>query len=114
MIPLVVTTAQIDAASGASSEPLESLLLQVDGPLTITNDNPDTGPFFEIVLTGNLRIDDAIFARFGTPATCTPSPCPYPAPGFTNGTTFSKITGILGFSFGNRKLYPRIAADLAP
>ncbi|MDB4933259.1 MAG: hypothetical protein JWP87_231 [Labilithrix sp.] len=114
MIPLVVTTAQVNAGSGASSEPFESLLLQVDGPLAITNDNPDTGPFFEVVLTGNLRIDDAIFARYGTPATCMPSPCPYPAPGFTNGTSFSKIVGILGYSFGNRKLYPRIAADLVP
>lgn len=112
MVPLVVTADQINTAAGASAEQYASLLLQVDGPITITNDNPDTGPFFEIVVTGNLRLDDAIFARYGTPATCTPSPCPYPAPGFTNGTVFPKIVGILGFSFSNRKLYPRFAADL--
>jgi cytosine/adenosine deaminase-related metal-dependent hydrolase len=112
MVPLVVTADQINTAAGASAEPFESLLLQVNGPLTITNDNPDTGPFFELVITGNLRLDDAIFARYGTPATCTPSPCPYPPVGFTNGTTFPKVVGILGFGFGNRKLYPRIAADL--
>jgi cytosine/adenosine deaminase-related metal-dependent hydrolase len=112
MVPLVLTSAQINAGSGASAEPYEGLLVQVDGPLTITNDNPDTGPFFEIVLTGNVRIDDLIFTRFGTPATCTPSPCPYPAVGFTNGTVFPKLVGIVGYSFGNRKIYPRTAADL--
>jgi cytosine/adenosine deaminase-related metal-dependent hydrolase len=112
MVPLVLTSSQINAGSGASAEPYEGLLVQVNGPLTITNDNPDTGPFFEIVLTGNVRIDDLIFTRFGTPATCTPSPCPYPAVGFTNGTVFPKVVGIVGFSFGNRKIYPRTAADL--
>ena len=112
MVPLVVTANQINTFAGAAAEPLESLLLQLNGPLTITNDNPDTGPFYEIVVTGTMRLDDAIFTRFGTPATCTPSPCPYPPVGFTNGTVFPKAIGILGFGFGNRKLYPRIAADL--
>ena len=112
MVPLVVTASQINTSAGGDAEPLESLLVQVDGPLTITNDNPDTGPFFELVVTGNLRLDDAIFARYGSPATCTPPPCPYPAPGFQNGTVFPKVAGILGFSFANRKLYPRFAADL--
>jgi hypothetical protein len=64
------------------------------------------------VVTGNLRLDDAIYARYGTPATCMPAPCPYPPVGFTNGTVFPKVVGILGFGFSNRKLYPRIAADL--
>ena len=112
MVPLVVTPDQINTAAGAGAEPFESLLLQLAGPLTIANDNPDTGPFFEIVVTGNLRLDDAIYPRYGTPATCMPSPCPYPPVGFTNGTSFPKVTGILGFGFGNRKLYPRLAADL--
>lgn len=112
MVPLVLTPAQINQSSGASAEPYEGLLVQVDGPLSITNDNPDTGPFFEFVLTGNVRIDDLILTRMGTPATCTPSPCPYPPPGFTLGSSFPKVVGIAGFSFGNRKIYPRIAADL--
>jgi cytosine/adenosine deaminase-related metal-dependent hydrolase len=112
MQPLVLTAAQIKQNAGAAAEPYEGLLVRVEGPLTILEDNPDTGPFFEIVLTGNVRIDDLIFPRLGTPATCTPSPCPYPAAGFTNGTTFPRLTGIAGFSFGNRKIYPRSAADL--
>lgn len=30
------------------------------------------------------------------------------------GTPFSKIVGVAGFSFSNRKLYPCSAADLVP
>jgi cytosine/adenosine deaminase-related metal-dependent hydrolase len=108
MVPLVVTADQINTAAGAGAEPFESLLLQIAGPITITKDNPDTGPFFELVVTGNIRLDDAIYPRYGTPAAA----MPYPPVGFTNGTVFPKVTGILGFGFGNRKLYPRIAADL--
>ena len=29
-------------------------------------------------------------------------------------TAFSKVIGVYGFSFSNRKIYPRSAADLAP
>lgn len=114
MTPLAVTAAQVNTAAGTAAEPYESLLVVVDGGgggVTITDDEPDTGPFFELVVTGNLRLDDLIFPRYGTPATCNPSPCPYPPVGFTNGTTFPKVTGIMGFSFGNRKLYPRSSAD---
>ena len=120
MTPLAVTASQINAGAGAAAEPFESLLLRIDdsaGTLAITNDNPDTGPFFEIVLTGNVRLDDFIVPRYGTPATCTPSPCPYPPPTLLNGRTFTSITGIGGFSFGNRKLYPRtatVAGDIQP
>lgn len=106
MTPLDVTAAQV-GAFGLASEPFESLLVKIDGPMTITNDDPDGGPFFEFVVTGGLRVDDFIWTRFGTRATCTPSPCPYPPAEFTNGTRFASITGIMGFSFNNRKIYPR-------
>jgi hypothetical protein len=122
MTPLDVTVSQINTAAGTAAEPYESLLLRIDdggtpGALAITNDNPDTGPFFEIVVTGNLRLDDFIVPRYGTPATCTPSPCPYPPPTLLNGRAFTSITGIGGFSFSNRKLYPRTATatgDIQP
>ncbi|MBS2019456.1 MAG: amidohydrolase family protein [Deltaproteobacteria bacterium] len=122
MTPLAVSVSQINTAAGAAAEPYESLLVRIDdggvpGGLAITNDNPDTGPFFEIVVTGNLRLDDFIVPRYGTPATCTPSPCAYPPPTLTNGRAFTSITGIGGFSFGNRKLYPRTASatgDIQP
>ncbi|MBX3189181.1 MAG: thrombospondin type 3 repeat-containing protein [Labilithrix sp.] len=111
MVPLPVTVSQINTAAGAGAEPYESLLMEIEN-VSITNDQPDTGPFFEFVVTGNLRIDDFIYARYGTPATCTPSPCPYPPATFLNGRAFTKIVGIGGFSFSNRKLYPRAAGDL--
>jgi hypothetical protein len=110
MTPLAVATADIATSAGSAAEPYESLLVKIGGApgsVVITNDNPDGGPFFELVVTGNLRLDDYVWPRFGTPATCSPSPCAYPPAGFTKGTAFSSVTGILGFSFGNRKLYPR-------
>lgn len=122
MTPLDVTVSQINTAAGDAAEPFESLLLRIDdggtpGSLVITNDNPDTGPFFEMVVSGNLRLDDFIVPRYGTPATCTPSPCAYPPPTLLNGRAFTSITGIGGFSFSNRKLYPRTATatgDIQP
>lgn len=127
MTPLALSVEQVATSAGNAAERYENLLVKVGsgtpGSLTITNDNPDSGPFFELVVTGNLRVDDAIWPRYGTPSTCTPSPCAYPAAGFTSGTSFSSITGIMGFSFGERKLYPRGATasttgsanpDLAP
>jgi hypothetical protein len=120
MTPLAVTVSQINTAAGNAAEPYESVLVRIDdsgGALAITNDNPDTGPFFEFIVTGDLRIDDYIVPRYGTPATCTPSPCPYPPPGLLNGRAFTSITGVPGFSFGNRKLYPRTASasgDIQP
>ena len=117
MTPLDVTTAQVGTAAGTGAEPYESLLVRIGdgtpGSVVITNDNPDTGPFYELVVTGNLRLDDFIWPRYGTPATCNPSPCPYPPTGFTNGTAFSRITGVMGYSFSSRKLYPRGSTESA-
>ena len=115
MTPLDVDPARINTTAGAGAEPYESLLVRVGGApasMVITNDNPDSGPFFELVVTGNLRLDDFVFARYGTPATCKPEPCAYPPASLVSGTAFSSITGVMGYSFGNRKLYPRSAADL--
>ena len=118
MTPLDVTAAQVGTAAGSGAEPYESLLVRIGGTpgsVVITNDNPDTGPFFEFIVTGNLRVDDFIWSYFGTDSPtgtkCKQNPappeCAYPRPGFTNGTSFTSITGVMGFSFSNRKLYPR-------
>lgn len=117
MVPLQVNAAQINNAAGAGAEPYESLLLKIGdgtaGSVTITNANPDTGPFFEFVVTGDIRLDDFIFPYLGTPtpggSTCPDknNPCPYPPLALVNGTAFRSVTGVLGYSFGNRKLYPR-------
>jgi cytosine/adenosine deaminase-related metal-dependent hydrolase len=125
MIPLPVDASLVNSGAGDAAEPYESLLVRVGsgapGSVTITNDNPDNytpgpgrAPFYEFVVTGNLRVDDNIFSYHGTPApggTACPDPCPYPPPGFTRNSTFFSITGIMGFSFGNRKLFPRGNSD---
>ena len=103
MVPLELTSAQVGTGAGNDAEPYESLLVKVAGPLSVTNDNPDTGPFYEFVVTGNLRVDDSIWARYGGP-TVAPE---YPTPAFKAPKTFLAITGIMGFSFSNRKIYPR-------
>ena len=107
-VPILVTAAEY-GNNASTAEGLESMLLQLDNA-TITNDNPDTGPFYELVLAGGLRIDDDIFARYGIGTAAMPPP--QPIPGFTNGTTFTRIVGIGGFSFSNRKILPRSDADI--
>jgi hypothetical protein len=78
--------------------------------MTITNDIPDgaTSKFYEFIINGSLRIDDTIYTRYGASATGA-----YPPTGYTNGTTFTRITGIEGFSFADAKLWPRDANDFA-
>jgi len=114
MRPLAALAAQLTSGAGPAAEPYESLLVTVGtgpGSIAITQDKPDSGPFFEFEVTGNLRVDDFVFARYGTPAECAQKPCAYPPAGFERGKTFSSITGVMGFSFGNRKLYPRSQTD---
>jgi hypothetical protein len=114
LTPLLIQEADY-ATANATAEQYESLLVQITdnagaNPITITNDIPDgaTGKFYEFVVDNTLRIDDTIFPRYGTPS----SGNPYPPVGYTNTTTFSSITGIGYWSFSNRKLEPRNAADL--
>jgi cytosine/adenosine deaminase-related metal-dependent hydrolase len=114
MTPLAVSASQINTAAGKAAEPYESLLLSV-GDVTIANDNPDTGQFFEFVVTGDLRIGDFIWNRHGTLAPTNedcklvplPAKCEYPRCALRNGRAFTNMVGVLGYSFGNRKLYPR-------
>jgi hypothetical protein len=47
-----------------------------------------------------LRLDDLVFAELDN--------------GYAPGTRFSEVRGILGFSFGHQKLYPRSEQDLVP
>ena len=55
---------------------------------------------------GQCRVDDALFSQYGQPS------APYPPTGFTNGTTFTSLFGVLGYSFSDSKLWPRDAADI--
>ena len=114
--PLQVEASQVNTSAGDAAEPYESLLVRIGsgqpGSVAIINDKPDTGNYFEFVVTGDLRIDDGIFGFYGTPrpgSTACPdtNPCAYPPPGFTAGTSYAAITGIMTYSYGNRKLMPR-------
>jgi cytosine/adenosine deaminase-related metal-dependent hydrolase len=128
MTPLVLTAGQL-TAGGAAAEPYESLLVQLDGPFTITDGNPDSGPFYEFVVNGQFRVDDFVNPRHGADAKCGGVVCSYPPcfpasatcevpqddarKDFTLGATFTSLTGIAGYSFGNRKLYPRFNTSTA-
>jgi cytosine/adenosine deaminase-related metal-dependent hydrolase len=84
----------------------QSMLLVFTSP-SITNDQPDgTSQFWEFIVNGASRVDDTMYLHYGQPAS------PYPAAGFTNGTQFKSIFGVLGFSFSDSKLWPRDAADI--
>ncbi|MFV8752413.1 amidohydrolase family protein [Nannocystaceae bacterium ST9] len=86
------------ATGGAQAEPHESMLIRVeDVSITAQNADQGMGDYDEFVVTGNLRIDDALFAGLG-------NDCPV-------GSLFADVYGVLGFSFSNFKLLPRSAAD---
>ncbi len=95
---------------GSKADAYLGMLVSIS-TLTVLNDIPDgaTSKFYEFTVTGDLRIDDSLFTRYGTP-----SNGPYPPPAYTNGKTFTKIVGIESFSFSNAKLWPRDAADIQP
>ncbi len=91
---------------GPFADAYQSMLLVLTSP-TITNDTPDgTGKFFEFVVDSACRVDDSLFPQYGQPST------PYPPTGFTNGTAFTSLFGVLGYSFSNAKLWPRDATDV--
>lgn len=91
---------------GALADGYQSMLVVLSNP-TITDDKPDgTGQFYEFVVNTACRVDDSLFLRYGQATT------PYPPTGFTNGTTFQSLFGIVGYSFSNSKLWPRDAADI--
>jgi hypothetical protein len=94
----------VGATQGPMAEQYESMLVEVD-TVTVSVLNADAPKDFdEFTITdaaaGAIRVDDYCFdALDNTYAVATP---------------FSKVIGIAGFSFSNRKLYPRSAADLVP
>jgi cytosine/adenosine deaminase-related metal-dependent hydrolase len=95
--PLAISLAQ--AADGsASAAGLTSLFVQLAaGEVDVTN--PDAPrDYDETGLRGGLRLDDLLWPELDNT---------YPV-----GTTFSSLTGVVGFSFGHYKLYPRSVADL--
>jgi hypothetical protein len=85
---------------GAAGEPWESMLCVVKGPIAVSVVNPDDPKDFDEFAVGaaNLRVDD----NLDDPLDNT----------FPIGTSFDKIVGICGYSFSNRKIWPRGDADI--
>ena len=105
--PVVVTATQITnvgAVQGTNAEGYESMLCEVDTATVsvLNSDAPADYDEFTITdaSTGALRVDDYLFDTLDNT--------------FPVSTPFSKVIGICGFSFSNRKVYPRSMADLAP
>lgn len=96
--PIAIANPATIATGGAQAEGYESMLLSI-GAVTILVQNSDAPQDFdEFTVTGNLRIDDQIFAALDN--TC------------AVGTAFTGITGIGTFSFSNYKLLPRQGSDI--
>lgn len=88
------------ASKGAAGEPWETMLCLVEGPVTVSKQNADTnGDYDEFTVTAsNLRVDDYIDDPLGND--------------YVVGSSFPRILGICGFSYDNRKIWPRTDADL--
>ncbi|MCS6856620.1 MAG: amidohydrolase family protein [Sandaracinaceae bacterium] len=94
--PVVVAPSEI-ATGGTRAWALEGVLARVEGVSTI-NSNPDAPmDYGEILVTGNLRVDDWMTSL---------------APYRSIGTTFTSITGIVAFRHSNSKLIPRDSRDI--
>ena len=113
LTPVLVKTTDVDTG-GAMAKQYEGMLLEVTaanesgGTLSVTNDMPDgTKHYYDIVVNSSLWLGDGAWQYYGGAKTD-----PYPPAGFTNGTTFTSITGVLDYSFSNEQLWPRSAADV--
>jgi hypothetical protein len=102
LTPIAIDPAVYASATsqGAAGEPWETMLCVVNGPVSVSMQNADTnGDYDEFAVTpAKLRIDDNIYDALGND---------YPV-----GTSFQTIIGICGFSYSNRKIWPRTGADV--
>jgi hypothetical protein len=100
--PLVVAAATLGKTP--DSVAYRSLLVEVEAAkVEATNADADDGDDFgELLLAGGLRLDD-LLVKWGKDMARPEA-----------GATFSKIRGILYYSFSADKLVPRTAADFVP
>jgi cytosine/adenosine deaminase-related metal-dependent hydrolase len=105
--PKVFTAAaltNVAAVQGPMAEQYESMLVEIDA-VTVSVLNADAPKDFdEFTVTdasaGAIRVDDYCYDALDNT--------------YAVSTTFTKLIGVAGFSFSNRKIYPRSAADLVP
>lgn len=103
--PVIVTTAAVTTVgttNGPLAEAYEGMLCEID-TATIATVNPDAPKDFdefEIIDAsgGKLRVDDYMFDPLDNT--------------YTLAAPFTKVIGICGFSYSQRKLWPRALTDL--
>jgi predicted extracellular nuclease len=104
--PKLFTAADITnvlTVQGASAEGYEGQLCQVDTvTVSIMNSDGAAGDYDEFSVTdasgGVLRVDDYLYEALDNT--------------YAVSTAFPKVLGVCGWSFSNRKIYPRSAVDL--
>jgi predicted extracellular nuclease len=96
--PLVVDHATY--ANKTGGEPWEGVLCKIAGPITVSQQNADTNGDFDEFMIGasKLRVDDYLYDALDNT--------------YAVGASFPNVVGICGYSFSNRKIWPRDAADL--
>lgn len=99
LTPEVIVNPGTIATGGAQAEAYESVLVEVQ-QVVVVSDNPDApDDFGEFSVTGGLRVDDALFQVAPRPPV---------------NATIGWISGVLSFAFENFKLLPRDADDVGP
>lgn len=96
--PLVVDHATY--ANKTGGEPWEGVLCKITGPIAVSTQNADGSQDFDEFAIGasKLRVDDYLYDALDNT--------------YAVGTSFPNVTGICGYSFSNRKVWPRSATDL--
>lgn len=101
--PVVIMNPGDLATGGTLAESYESMLVKI-GNVAVTVVNADAGgDYDEFVVTGGLRIDDQCTDAIQNMGLN--NECPI-------GSTFTSITGVLGYTFDNFKLTPRNKSDV--
>ncbi|MCB9566270.1 MAG: thrombospondin type 3 repeat-containing protein [Myxococcales bacterium] len=101
--PIKVADPATLATGGMMAEAYESMLVSVSD-VVITKQNADANDYDEFEVTGNLRVDDQIYdnvVNMGLNNAC------------VVGSQFTELIGVLGFSFANSKLWPRVKSDIS-
>jgi predicted extracellular nuclease len=96
--PVVIDPAVYSVRNDPTAESYEFMLCQVDAPSVTVMNSDGAQDFDEFTITGGLRVDDDLFDTLDN--------------NFAVGTSFPKVVGICGYSFNNRKIWPRSQADL--
>ena len=97
--PISITNTCDIGTGGSDAERYESMLVSI-GPSTVSDSNPDApNDYGEFELDGCLRVDDML---------C--SSCWSPQPALNS--SFTGMTGVLGYTYGNHKLLPRDLTDI--